>query len=62
MFGRIVQPGILLCVKPHNLHKTNPDGGALFVNRAAGLQRLRHCHQVKSCHWKQEMPLSVQGI
>jgi len=27
------------------LHGTDPDGAALFVNTAAGTQRLRHCRE-----------------
>ena len=45
MLVRTVQPRMWYCVKPRNLHGTDPDGGALFISGAAGARGLRHCRQ-----------------
>jgi len=44
MFGRIAARNITLC-QAAELAWTNPDTGALFVNRAAGAQGPHHCCQ-----------------
>ena len=45
MFKRIMQPEMQHCVKSQNLHRVDPDTGALLVNRAARVQGRRRCRQ-----------------